>query len=46
MAKNLELNINNKKVELDVSEIKNEEELKKLNDEINKQGKIEFDIQD
>ena len=42
----IELNVNNKKVEFDQSEINNEEELQKLNDEINKKGHVEFSIQD
>ena len=40
------LNINDTEVEFDKPNINNEEELKKLNDEINKRGNIEFSIQD
>lgn len=42
-----QININNKeKVEIDISSINNQEELDKLNDELNKKGHITFDIKD
>ena len=42
----IELNIDGKEIEIDHKEINNEEELKRLNDELNKKGHIEFDIKD
>ena len=40
-------NIDNKsKVEVDINNIKNQEELDKLNDELNKQGNVTLEIQD
>lgn len=40
-------NIDNKsKVEIDINNIKNQEELDKLNDELNKQGNVTLEIQD
>lgn len=40
-------NIDNKsKVEIDINNINNQEELDKLNDELNKQGNVTLEIQD
>ena len=40
-------NIDNKsKVEIDINNIKNQEELDKLNNELNKQGNVTLEIQD
>ena len=40
-------NIDNKsKVEIDINNIKNQDELDKLNDELNKQGNVTLEIQD